>query len=66
MKSYYQQREDELKLLIAEIKIKNKLSDEQLAKRIPMPLSTLKKRKSHPGRLLEEQVWILERMAGRR
>lgn len=62
-KSYYQQREEQLKLLIAEVKIKNKLTDEQLAKLIPMPLSTLKKRKTHPGRLLADQVWRLEQLA---
>lgn len=62
-KSYYQQREDQLKLLIAEVKIKNKLTDEQLAKLIPMPLSTLKKRKTNPGRLLADQVWRLEQLA---
>lgn len=65
-KSYYQKREEELKLLIAEVKIRNKYTDEKLAKLIPMPLSTLKKRKTHPGRLLADQVWRLEQLAGRR
>ena len=65
-KTYYQKREEELKILIAEVKIKNKLTDEQLAKKIPMPLSTLKKRKSHPGRLLADQVWRIEQLAGKR
>lgn len=64
-KSYYQKREDELKLLISEVKIRNKYTDEKLAKLIPMPLSTLKKRKTHPGRLLADQVWRLEQLAGR-
>ena len=62
-KTYYQRREDDLKLLISEIKIKNKLTDEQLSKLIPIPLSTFKKRKSHPGRFSADQVWRLERLA---
>ena len=37
-KSAYQQREDEVKILINEAKIRNNLTDEGLAKKIGMPL----------------------------
>lgn len=64
-KSYYQRREDETKILIAEAKVKNNLTDEALAKRIGMTLSTLKKQKQHPGRMRLDYVWAIEKLAGK-
>ena len=49
-KSAYQRHEDDVKLLIHEAKVRNNLTDEGLAKRIGMPLSTLRNRTVHPGR----------------
>lgn len=65
-KSAYQQREDEVKLLISEAKIRNNLTDEGLARKIGMPLSTLRNRKVHPGRYRMDDIWLLEQLAGRR
>ena len=64
-KSYYQRREDELKLLISEAKIRNHLTDKELAKKIGMPYNTFNKRKSHPGGLRVEYIWLIEKLAGR-
>lgn len=63
-KSYYQRREDELKILIAKVKVKNDLTDEGLAKKIGMPLSTFRKAKMRPGSMRVGYVWLLEELAG--
>lgn len=65
-KSAYQQREDEVKILINEVKVRNNLTDEGLAKKIGMPLGTLRNRKVHPGRYRLDDIWLLEQLAGRR
>lgn len=65
-KSYYQRREDELKLLISEAKIKNNLTDKELAKKIGMPYSTFGKQKLHPGLMRMDFVWLIEQLAGRK
>ena len=62
-KSYYQQRAEELKILIATVKIKHRLTDRQLAKKLDMPLGTFNDWKSDIGRFHAEKVWMLERMA---
>lgn len=64
-KSYYQRREEELKILIAEAKVKNNLTDAALAKKIGMPHSTFGKQKLHPGSMRMDFVWAIERLAGR-
>lgn len=64
-KSYYQRREDELKILIAEAKVKNNLTDADLAKKIGMTYSTFGKQKLHPGSMRMDFVWAIERLAGR-
>lgn len=63
-KSYYQRREDELKILISKAKVRNGLTDEGLAKKIGMPLSTFRKQKMHPGSMRMDYVWLLEELAG--
>lgn len=65
-KSYYQRREDEVKILIAKAKVRNNLTDAQLAKKIGMPHSTFGKQKLHPGTMRLEYVWAIEKMAGGR
>jgi len=64
-KSYYQQRQDEARLLIEAAKIKNNLTTAQLAKKIGMPFNTLNKLVCHPGRLRLEYIWAIEKLAGR-
>ena len=64
-KSAYQRQEDEVKLLFHEAKVRNNLTDEGLAKRIGMPLSTLRNRKAHPGRYRLDDLWLFEQLAGR-
>ena len=65
-KSAYQQHEDEVKILINEAKVRNNLTDEGLAKKIGMPLGTLRNRIVHPGRYRLDDIWLLEQLAGRR
>lgn len=65
-KSYYQRREDEVKILIAKAKVRNNLTDAQLAKKIGMPHSTFGKQKLHPGRMRLDFLWAIEKMAGDR
>ncbi|MCD7994359.1 MAG: hypothetical protein LUK37_22280 [Clostridia bacterium] len=64
-KSAYQQKGDEVKILINEAKVRNNLNDEGLAKKIGMPLPTLRNRKSNPGRFRMDDIWLIEQLAGR-
>lgn len=64
-KSYYQQREDDTKLLIAEARTRNNLTNKELAKKIGVPFNTFNKRTCHPGELKLSQLWLLEKLAGR-
>ncbi len=65
-KTYYQQREDEIKIMISEAKVKNNLTNESLAKKIGMPLSTFSKLKMTPGKMRLDSIWLIEELAGRR
>lgn len=64
-KSLYQKKEDDVKLLINEAKIRNNLKDEGLAKKIGMPLNTFRKQKIHPGGMRLDYLWAIEELAGR-
>ncbi len=64
-KSTYQKNADEVKILINEAKTRNDLTDEKLAKRIGMPLGTLRTRKCNPGRFRMDDIWLIEQLAGR-
>ena len=64
-KSDYQQRGDEVKILINEAKVRNNLTDEGLAKKMNMPLPTLRNRKCNPGRFRMDDIWMIELLAGR-
>lgn len=62
-KSHAMQRADELKILIATVKIKHKLTNAQLAKKLDIPLSTFNYWKSHIERFPVGKIWLLEVMA---
>lgn len=62
-RSYYKQREEEIKLLICQAKIKNKLTDAQLAKKIGIPLRTFMDKKAHPGEMRLDFLWAIEKLA---
>ena len=64
-KSYYKQREDDMKILIATVKTRNNLTNKELAKKIGMPASTFNKKSCHPGLFRCSQLWLLEELAGR-
>lgn len=64
-KSVYHQHEDEVKILINEAKVRNDLTDEGLAKKMGMPLPTLRNRKCNPGRFRMDDIWMIELLAGR-
>lgn len=59
------QKEDEVKMLINEAKIKNHLTDEALAKKIGVSVSTLHKWKLQPGFFRLDHIWLIEQLAGR-
>lgn len=63
-KNYYEQREDEMKILIATAKVRNNLTNEGLAKKIGMPANTFNKKSCHPGLFRCSQLWLLEELAG--
>lgn len=62
-KSHAAQRAEELKILISTVKIKHKLTDQQLAKKIGMRYGTFKAWKSDVGKFNVEKIWLLEVMA---
>lgn len=62
-KSHSAQRAEELRILIATVKIKHKLTNAQLANKIGVPLSTFTHWKSHIERFPVRKIWLLEVMA---
>ena len=62
-KCHVQQRADELRILIATVKIKYKFTNAQLAKKLDIPLSTFNYWKSHIERFPVGKIWLLEVMA---
>lgn len=64
-KNYFQQRSDDVKLLIAEAKVRNNLNNAGVAKKIGMPLNTFNKKTCHPEEFRCKHVWLLEELAGR-
>ncbi len=62
-KSHSAQRAEELKVLIATVKVKHKLTNAQLAKKIGVPLGTFTHWKSHIERFPVGKIWLLEVMA---
>jgi len=62
-KRHSTQRAEELRVLIATVKIKHKLTNAQLAKKIDTPLSTFNYWKGHIERFPVGKIWLLEVMA---
>jgi hypothetical protein len=62
-KSHMMQRADELRILIATVKIKHKLTNAQLAKKLDTSLSTFNYWKTHIERFPVGKVWLLEVLA---
>jgi hypothetical protein len=62
-KNHSAQRAEELRLLIATVKIKHKLTNAQLANKIGVPLGTFTHWKSHIERFPVGKIWLLEVMA---
>jgi len=56
---YSRQCGDNLKAIIAEVKVRQHLTDEGVAKMLDMPLPTFKSRKGNPGRFRLEDIWRL-------
>lgn len=65
-KNEYQKQEDDVKVLIAEAKVRNDFTDEQLAKKIGMSYSTFKKQKLSPGSMRMSYVWLIAVLAGKK
>jgi hypothetical protein len=63
VKNHSAQRADELQVLISTVKIKHKLTNAQLAKKIGTPLGTFNYWKSHIERFPVGKIWLLEVMA---
>jgi DNA-binding XRE family transcriptional regulator len=62
-KSHSMQRAEELRILIATVKIKHKLTNAQLAKKIGVPLSTFTYWKSHIEKFPVGKIWLIEVLA---
>lgn len=62
-KSHSAQRAEELKVLIATVKIKHKLTNAQLAKKIDTPRSTFDYWKANIEKFPIGKIWLLEVLA---
>lgn len=62
-KSHSAQRAEELRVLIATVKIKHKLTNAQLAKKIGVPLGTFTTWKSHVEKFPVGKIWLIEVLA---
>ncbi len=62
-KSHSMQRAEDLKVLIATVKIKHNFTNAQLAKKIGVPLGTFTTWKSHVEKFPVGKVWLLEVLA---
>ena len=62
-KSHLTQRAEELRILIATVKIKHKLTNAQLAKKIGVPLGTFTHWKSHVEKFPVGKIWLIEVLA---
>jgi hypothetical protein len=64
-KSYIAERADDLKLLIAEVKIKLGCSDAELAEKLTCSCRTLSRYKNDgPDQMPAGTLWLLEKLAG--
>lgn len=64
-KTYYQKKEDDMKILIAEAKTRNNLDNKGLARKIGVSKSTIDHKACHPGNFSCSQLWLLEELAGK-
>lgn len=64
-KSYTMKRSEELRVLIATVKIKHRLTDAKLAKKLDTPLSTFNYWKAHTEKFPAGKIWLLEIMDGK-
>lgn len=62
-KSHSVQKAEELKVLIESVKIKHKLTNAQLAKKIGTPVGTFNYWKTHIERFPVGKIWLLEVLA---
>lgn len=62
-KSHSAKRAEELRILIETVKIKHKLTNVQLAKKIGVPLGTFTYWKSHIERFPVGKIWLIEVLA---
>lgn len=62
-KSHSMKRAEELRILIATVKIKHKLTNAQLAKKIGIPVGTFNYWKTHVERFPAGKIWLLEVLA---
>lgn len=56
---YARQRAENVKAIINEHKGRRKMTNADLAKAIGMSVNTLQSRKSNPGRLRLEDIWLI-------
>ncbi len=65
-KSPVKKQLDDVRLLFAEAKIRNEMSDAELAKYLGIADRTLRERRADPSSLTLEKLFIILELAGRR
>lgn len=61
--SYSKPRVENILAVIAELKVRKKLRDQDIADALNMPLSTFKARKADPGHFRVREIWIIMQLA---
>ena len=61
--SYAGVRKENIKALIAEVKVRNHLLDSGVAKLMNLPLGTFRERKKDPNKFRLEDIWMLMQAA---
>lgn len=62
--SYSKPRAENIQAVIADLKVRKKLRDQDIADALNMPLSTFNARKGDPGHFRMREIWIIMQLAG--
>lgn len=57
--AYVRQKSENIQAIISEYKTRRKMTNADLAKATGLPRSTLENRKSQPGKMRMEDIWLI-------
>lgn len=57
--AYVRQKSENIQAIISEYKTRRKMTNDDIAKAVGLPVSTFKNRKTDPGRMRMEDIWMI-------